>query len=264
MNLTKIDCKEDRLKLIVAAYQNPIRTMDKTDVVSGCSAMVVICAKMYCGMQEDKMLPEAIQESVRFIYKNFSMLGVQEIREAFSMAAANRWEGITMSSYYGQFTIAMLGDILSAYLKYRRMVISEVMNVIEQEEKDRKHEQEKVAKNEKAIQLVIQDLENKLISLQSGEQIEWDSWHDVPAFYAEIACANGFIEDDRIFKAQIWEQSKQLAKHELIATAQDYSNLSAARQAKRKLMQNFEGTIDPAKRIYAKLLVWEYLKRLCL
>ena len=115
-------------------------------------------------------------------------------------------------------------------------------------------------KNRMAIEAVLQDLEDKLIGLQSGEQIEWEGWEDVPAFYAEIACANGFIEDDRTFKSKIWEQAKQLAKSELIEQSRDLSNLTQARQAKQKLMQNAEATIEPAKRIYSKLLVWEYLK----
>jgi hypothetical protein len=262
--LTNIQCKEERIKLIVAGHENQIRNMDKTDVVNSVSAMVVICAKMYTGMQEDKMMTESIQECVRFIYKNFPMIGVQEIREAFSMAAANHWDGITLSSFYGQFTIGMLGDILSAYLKFRNKILSDVITLKEIKDMEIENAAKREEKNKNAIESVLQDLEDKLISMQSGEQIEWESWQDVPAFYAEIACTNGFIEDDKAFKAQIWEQSKQIAKHELIATAQDYSNLTAARQAKRKIMQNFEGTIDPAKRIYSKLLVWEYLKRLCL
>ncbi len=238
--------------------------MDKTDVVNSVSAMVVICAKMYSGMQEDKMLPESIQECVRFIYKNFPMLGVQEIREAFSMAAANYWDGITLSSFYGQFTIAMLGDILSAYLKFRNKILSDVINLKKMYEDAEFEAAKREEKNRRAIESVLQDLEDKLISMQSGEEIEWDGWEDVPVFYAEIACANGWIEDDREFKGQIWEQAKQLAKKELIEQSRNYSNMTEARAAKRKLMQNAEQTIEPAKRIYSKLLVFEYMKRLCL
>jgi hypothetical protein len=235
--------------------------MEKTDIVNSVSAMVVICAKMYSGMQEDKMLPESIQECVRFIYKNFAMLGVQEIREAFSMAAANYWDGITLSSFYGQFTIAMLGDILSAYLKFRNKILSDIINLKEMHDMKVQEAARREEKNRMAINAVLEDLYEKLIGMQSGQEIEWDSWHDVPAFYAEIACANGFIEDDKTFKSQIWEQAKQLAKSELIEQSRDLSNLTQARQAKQKLMQNAEATIEPAKRIYSKLLVWEYLKR---
>ncbi len=80
--------------------------------------------------------------------------------------------------------------------------------------------------------------------------------------YAEIAVAEGWLEVSPEFKKRVWEESKELAKRELIETAQDLSNFAEAKKAKQILMQNVESQIisEPAKRIYSKRLIFEYIK----
>lgn len=213
-------------------------------------------------MQEGKMLPETIQESVRFIYKHHKNIGVNEIREAFSLAAANTFNGINMTAYFGIFTVAMLGDILSAYNQYRNPIIAQAYENAYKQELDAKCEQDKEAKNFEARSKINADIENAIIAVQTGAEPLWETWHDVPVHYAEIAVKWGMIEVSDEFKSKIWQRSKELALDELKTTAQDYANFSEAKRTRLLLKSRVESEIikDPAKRIYSKLLIFEYVK----
>jgi hypothetical protein len=236
--------------------------MPKEQIPQTIGAMVSLCATMYCGMQKEKMLTETIQESVRFVFKNYSFIGVQEIREAFSLAAANTFEGVNMTAFFGTFTISMLGDILSAYQKYRNPIIYKAYELIIKEETKIKEEGEKHQKNAQALTQIEQDIEQAIIAVQSGVPMIWESWHDVPVHYAEIAVREGWVEISAEMKKVIWEKAKAYALRDIQAVASDLSNFSEAKQARISLRTKIEAEIitDPAKRIYSKLLIFEYIK----
>lgn len=260
--LQTLSCKNDSEKAVIEGYLQPIRNMNKEDVVQSVGAMLVLCAKMYCGMQEGKMLPETIQESVRFIYKHHKNIGVNEIREAFSLAAANTFNGINMTAYFGIFTVAMLGDILSAYNLYRNPIIARAYENATRLELDAKCEEAKKTKNWLARKEIRSDIEKAIVAVQTDAEPVWETWHEVPVHYAEIAINFDIIEVSDDFKLKIWQRSKELALDELKTTAQDYSNFSEAKRTRLMLKNRVESEIvkDPAKRIYSKLLVFEYVK----
>lgn len=249
-------------KTVIEGYLQPIRNMNKEDIVKSVGAMIVLCAKMYCGMQEGKMIPETIQEGVRLVYKHYKNMGVSEIREAFSLAAANQFEGLNMTAYFGTFTVSMLGDILTAYNLYRNPIIAKNIKRVYDAELNAQKENEKELKNNEARQKIYTDIENEIILVQSGEQGSWESWHDVPVHYAEIAVKQGWIEVSPEFKLSIWERAKKLALDELKNVSQDLTNFSEAKRARITLKNSVESQIikDPAKRIYSKLLIFEYVK----
>jgi hypothetical protein len=213
-------------------------------------------------MSEGEIMKQTIIEASKFVMAKFSHLGVSEIKDAFQMAAANEFEDVNMTSYYGQMSIATLGDILDAYTKHRNKTIAKYLELKDKAQKQYDKEVEKEERNNAARQKIKTDIEAAIISIQQGVQY-WQTWQDVPVHYAETAVSEGWLEVSPEFKKMIWEESKELAKRQLIETAQDLSNFAEAKKAKHLLMQNVESQIisEPAKRIYAKRLIFEYVKQ---
>jgi len=237
--------------------------MPKDQVKNYLSVAISNAGKAYSGMKEgDKTMPEIIQECVRFTYDQFSSIGVNEIMDAFKLAAANRFENVDIKAYGGVFTVSLLGDVLYAYSKYRNKIIAKYLELKDAEQKAANKEQEKIKRNNDARQKIKTDIEAAIISIQQGVQY-WPTWQDVPVHYAETAVAEGWLEVSPEFKKRVWDESKELAKRQLIETAQDLSNFAEAKKAKQLLMQNVESQIisEPAKRIYAKRLIFEYVKQ---
>ena len=258
-----LDVSEGRLKNVITGYYNPIRTMPKDDVKNYLSLAISNAGKAYSGMKEgDKTMPEVIQECVRFTYDQFSSIGVNEIMDAFKLAAANKFDNVDIRAYGGVFTVSLLGDVLNAYSKYRNKIISKYLELKDIEQKAANKEQEREEKNKTAMTQIQQDIEKAIIAVQLGEADLWESWHDVPVHYAEIAVREQWIEVSPEFKKTIWEESKKLALRELGEMAADLSNFSQAKQAKIKLTDAIEKKTvpDAALRIYSKLLIFKYVK----
>lgn len=249
-------------KKIVEGYMQPIRKFDKNIIAPVIAENIMICARLYCGMKDSEIMKETVIEAAKFTIQKFSHLGPSEIKDAFQMAAANEFDDVNMTAYFGQMSISTLGDILDAYTKHRNKTIAKYLDLKEKAQKQQQIEVQKEEKNNAARQKIKTDIEAAIISIQQGVYY-WQSWQDVPVHYAEIAISEGWLEVSPEFKARIWSESKELAKRQLIEASQDLSNLIEARKAKQILMQNMESQIitEPAKRIYAKRLIFEYIKQ---
>lgn len=79
------------------------------------------CAQHYSGAHD--VPDELMDEALEFVSTRFGGIGVDEIREAFRLAAAGDLGELNMKAYYGQFTIVILGTVLHAYLEYRCRVV---------------------------------------------------------------------------------------------------------------------------------------------
>ena len=249
-------------KKIVEGFLQPIRKFDRQMIAPVIAENIMICARLYCGMKDSEIMKETVIEAAKFTIQKFSHLGANEIKDAFQMAAANEFQDVNMTAYFGQMSIATLGDILDAYTKHRNKTIAKYLELKENAQKEYDKDVQREERNNAARQKIKLDIEAAIISIQQGIYF-WQSWQDVPVHYAEIAVSEGWVEVSAEFKKKVWEESKELAKKELIETAQDHSNLLEARKAKQILMQNVESQIisEPAKRIYAKMLIFEYVKQ---
>ena len=249
-------------KKIIEGYLEPIRKYEKQSIGPVLAQNIMICATLYCGMSEGEIMKQTIIEASKFVMAKFQHLGVAEIKDAFQMAAANEFEGVNMSSYYGQMSIATLGDILDAYTKHRNKTVAKYLELKDKAQKLYDKEVEKEERNNAARLKIKTDIEAAIISIQQGVYF-WQTWNDVPVHYAEIAVAENWVEVSPEFKKRIWDESKELAKRELIETSKDLNNFAEAKKAKQILMQNIESQIisEPSKRIYAKRLIFEYIKQ---
>ena len=257
-------CSSKRLSVIANGYDNPIRSMTKEQVVQQVQPMLMICAKMYCGVREDRTLPELTQEATRFIYSKFSSLGLEEIREAFSMAAANYFDGVDMKAYFGTFTISMLGDILAAFTKYRNKIVNELIDSQDKAARKEAEETEKLVKNEETRKEVCKEILTAIKAAQEGMPF-WEHWEDIPSYYSKIALENKVISVEAEKKLELWQESNKLAKQKVIELSNDESRFMEAKHARDILKDLVAGkevkTLhDSAVRIYSKLLIWEFVK----
>lgn len=226
--------------------------------------MLILCAEMYLGAQKDRTEPETINECTRFVYDKFKHLGVEEIKEAFSMSAANYFEDIHVRPYFGTFTVSILGDILTAYTKYRTRIVAEMQKQQELIEKEERETAERMAKNEAVRAEVCKEIILAIASANEGMPF-WEHWNDIPIHYSKIALETGTISVDGEKKKQLWHEAQQLARKEVIELAQDVNRLHEAKRAKdivKKLTDGLEvkEVKDNAVRIYSKLLIWEFVK----
>lgn len=112
---------------VVAGVERSMRVASREDearVVVVLSAELEYCARTYCGAP--KTDEGVFDELVDFVLTRFGHLGVSEIREAFSLAAAGELGNVDMNSYHGMFTVLMLGNLLKAYNEYRVAIVKEV------------------------------------------------------------------------------------------------------------------------------------------
>jgi hypothetical protein len=199
------------------------------------------------------------QEATNFVYKFYSYLGIEEIKEAFAMSSANYFDGIDMKAYFGTFTIAMLGDILTAYGNYRNKVIFKTQQEFEKQNAEQK-------RNEKISELsALHRVEVlKKLSEAKGKNL-YESYEQIPTYYCQILIDNNLLNIAHERKVQIWEQAKELSKREFQLIAGNTNRIFEAKSARNILEQITSGLEnqnfkDSATRIYSKLLVFEYLK----
>lgn len=83
------------------------------------------CAIQYTGCVKTDDL--VFDECVEFIIERFAGLHIDEIRHAFRLAASGELGEIKLEAYFGTFTVAMLGRILTAYEQYRKKIVADVM-----------------------------------------------------------------------------------------------------------------------------------------
>ena len=82
------------------------------------------CARQYTGCVKTEDL--VFDECVEFVMLRFGFLNINEIREAFRLAAAGELGEVKLEAYFGTFTVAMLGKVLAAYRNYRERISKEV------------------------------------------------------------------------------------------------------------------------------------------
>jgi hypothetical protein len=263
-NYNELSINESRANLIITGFYSPIREMTSDDIALKVSAVIALCAKLYCGMKEQGTIVETIQECTRLVYKKFGSMGIHEIREAFLMASANEFENVSMTAYYGTFTVSMLGDILSAYSKYRNRVISKFIDLKNQHEEQKRIEEEREIKNKAALEKTIEEIKNAIEMAKNGESY-WEHWEKIPVRYGEIAVKAGLISPSKELKTEIIREATQIemknARQNLINSrdpilSKKYkSEIDSIIAAAEKNKYTTE-----AARIYAKIILWHFVK----
>lgn len=120
---------------------NTIRALVKEDATMATTALTAEfedCARSYTGCVNTSEM--VFDECVEFLATQFGALNIGEVRHAFRLAAAGELGEVNLKAYHGVFTVAMLGEVLTAYMVYRGRIVAEVSRLeseIRQETRER-------------------------------------------------------------------------------------------------------------------------------
>lgn len=153
-----------------------------------------------------------IETCTSFVIDMFPMIGIKEIELSFKMAAANKFEGLNLETYYGKFTVQFLGKVLAAYLKHRNRVLGEHSKAEEIE--NRKEKKEVVEeKNVLAKCQIVKEYNELKESYEKGELLEVEP--ELKASWAKVLIEKGIINFTPEKKKEIHSEAKILVNKEI-------------------------------------------------
>jgi hypothetical protein len=260
----KLSESKSEIKTMILGYESPIRNMTKDDILSSLSIALPICAELYCGIRKSEFNETVMVEAIQFIYNYYGELGAVEIKQAFEMASANKFEKVDMKAYYGQFNISMLGDILSAYKSKRNNVMNKVISEHEKNVAGDTFWNEVEHKNYLARQKVIAQFQDQLDKKRKGLQLDYKHWDELWMYWAKILVDQKIVELPEVRRRQLWSEAKDIVLKRLRKTAGNFEDFYEAKSARFQL-KSLENKADQtlqqkAEVIYTKLFVWEFLK----
>jgi hypothetical protein len=260
----KLSESKSEVRTMVIGYESPIRNMSKDDILSALSITLPICAELYCGIRKSEFNETVMVEAIQFIYNYYGELGAIEIKQAFEMASANKFEKVDMKAYYGQFNISMLGDVLSAYKSKRNNVMNKVISEHEKNIAGDTFWSEVEHKNYLARQKVILQFKEQLDKKSKGLQLDYKHWDELWMYWAKILVDQKIVELPEVRRRQLWNEAKDIVLKRLRKTAGNFEDFYEAKSARFQL-KSLENRTDQtlqqkAEVIYTKLFVWEFLK----
>ena len=218
------------------------------------------CAITYCGAPNTDTV--TIAESVRFVHTQYSHLTLNEISEAFRLAAAQKIDA-DLSAFHGLFSVRILGQVLSAYDTMRGQVAREVRARLRKLE----DEQENQIRSERMLQMhgTISDQFAALV--ENNEK--YARWQDMPEWFCERVVREdvaGFSLDE---KGKAWIIAKQWSANQLAnwimdpqTTKADRSRYIEVEQAYKENPDVFpEGLKKEAQSAYCKMLVFDRIAK---
>lgn len=78
---------------------------------------------------------ELLKECTDFVLDQFAFLGVEEIKQAFRLAASSETT-VDLNTYHGRFNVNILGKALNAYKEYRQPIVKLIFEQQEIENAD--------------------------------------------------------------------------------------------------------------------------------
>ena len=249
---------------MIFGYEYPMRNQNDKELGPAIGAALSLCAEIYCGIKENTMNENVLVECSKFVYKYYKDLGILELKEAFEMAANNKFERINMKAFYGQFNVSMLGDILSAYKSERNKVLNKIMYEHERAVSGESFMDIIEHKNYVARQEVIAEFKAEMEKRKNGQELKYKTIDDIRIHWPRILIDHGIIELPIERKREIWNEAKELVMKKLRKTAanfQDVYEAKGARQMIKTIESNGAKTIrEKTEVLYGKLYVWEFLK----
>lgn len=188
-----------RLDVIAEGHLNPVRKLDSMALNGRGMVMIGRVAETYCGVDiQQAVNKQAVVDCLKLLRTKFPEMGLNEIDEAFSMAAAQLID-VSLTAFGGRFTVAMFGAVLSAYRTFRNNVLVQMSKGAEQEA-----EETEQAENEKRNAEYRAHVVSEFTRLKvENRQIE--SADKVPAVWPKILREMGFINTN----TALWLQAKQ-------------------------------------------------------
>ena len=183
---------------------------------------------------------------------------VKEDEEAFKLATAGKLKDINITTYYGKFTVQILGDILKAYLKLRNKALSkyEYQVQIEQSRKEDINKDSKNALIRTEIAQIYSEMKKQYIDKGNLNEAK------IRAFWAKILIEEKIIQFTKAEKRAIWNEARTKTQKNLKEELSYNMNLSGPEKIKiRNILkdlntqqknENFEAAVIAE---YSRLLI---------
>lgn len=191
------------IEAVYVGMQMPIRSMDAQKYTAAAIVVMQSVARAYCGANVEQTTPAFWSECARFLAREFSGIGVEEVRNAFSLSAAGK-TGENIIAYKGVFTLEILGRVMAAYMEYRQKITAAI--ILEREAV--KAEQENAERIEAQKQYFEFEVNRIKSLLEKNDMIE--KWEQVPGGWYRICDERGWIKQG-INKPPLWLQAKNIA-----------------------------------------------------
>ncbi len=191
--------------MIKNGYDNQLRKMPIQNAKARLLMEIPLVAKDY-GARFD-LSDSILKESVRFILDKFGKLGLNEIREAFREHASGELKVQGAEMWGGEFNIAVLGKILTAYCENRGKILAEILKQQEKLEEEKQEKREHAERQRKA------DIEFPKMIMRQRAKIT--HWSEVPVFWYDNFLKKGWIEFEKGEAVEIFEEAKRLASIEI-------------------------------------------------
>jgi len=214
----------------------PVRTITEPGKKELRRILVGIGAS-FCGMDTAKTLSMTWDSCVTLILNNYKEIGINEIEQAFLLCSTGKLD-VDISAYYGRFTVAMLGKVLTAY---QEKIRSSVMNEIKQA----KILQQKKNEEEYAKQKNIVAQEEWLAEFNDIENFNYPYFNAIPFYKVDywytLIEKLSKEEKERIFLYAVEWKTQQL-KNEF------ENNISKGNSGKAKEIQLEINKLKPSEK----------------
>ena len=191
----------------VNGYAAQIRHMEKVEAAAKIQIELARVAESYGARSE---VPDTVfSECTQLIMAKFPGLGVNEIREAYRMKAANELEipGGKGEMWGGVFNADQLGAVLSAYMEQRRRALGAYLR--------NKQKEMEAAQQEQIRQRQQEEFDREFPALIEKMKAEAKDWRDCYFWLYESAKSRGLIHFDNVQEAQeIFQDALELARLE--------------------------------------------------
>lgn len=235
-----------------------IRALIAQNEIEGGTAVfmeIKYCAVTYCAAPNTE--PETLKEAARFVITQYSGLAFHEIREAFRLAAAGKVEA-SLAAYHGQFSVRILGEVLSAYNDFRTQAARTIRARIRAQEAEKEN-----ADRAEAMRQYFGTLAEQFQALVE-QNTKYQRWQDLPGWFCERLVREdipGFSIDE---KAKTWVTAKHWAVNRLGAWILNPETAKTDRERYRKAKAKTEKDPDffpeeitkEAQDAYTKMLVF--------
>ena len=180
----------------------------------------------------------SLRTCTNFVCDMYPHLSINELELAFNLAAAGKFEGVNLETYFGKFTVTILGKILKAFTQLRNKVIIKQGKLIEQEIKEQEKQLEK-SLNEKTQKDIVSKFNDlRALFLNDGVIPQKEN---INAYWAKILINTGHIVFDVKEKNQIWFEAKELTTKEIKTSLHSDSINNNQKQNLRAILRAISG-----------------------
>lgn len=259
-----IDISTKQIEVVISGMRMPIREMEENKRSTLLIQSLYFVGSAYCGVNWDNTNDMILNACAEEITRNFGMLGIDEIREAFSLASLGTFEA-EMTAWRGVFTVSIVLSVLSGYKAYRNKIQKAILVELEKE-----NELERIEIEKQKAERVKKEIENEFLTAKEqagGLKPIYTNWKAIPHYWAKSLVESGLIEISPERKKEIFKEAQTESKKELIELSQQAPSEWKRGEAKKivKAIDSMKAENTPDEFIfrcnnnYSRLLVWEII-----